>query len=52
MSNHIANSMNCEPEIRSRATRTIVGVVISFPKEAQHRHGRAFADQAYARSGT
>ena len=31
MSNHIAKSVNWLPEIRSRATRTIVGVVISFP---------------------
>ena len=31
MSNHIAKSVNWLPEIRSSATRTIVGVVISFP---------------------
>jgi len=30
-SNHIAKSVNWLPEIRSSATRTIVGVVISFP---------------------
>ena len=31
MSNHIAKSVNCEPEMRSSATRTIVGVVIALP---------------------
>ena len=31
MSNHIAKSVNWLPEISSSATRTIVGVVISFP---------------------
>ena len=31
MSNHIANSVNCEPEIRSSATSTIVAGVIGLP---------------------
>ncbi len=31
MSNHIAKRVNWLPEIRSSATRTIVGVVIAFP---------------------
>jgi len=31
MSNHISKSVNWLPEIRSSATSTIVGVVISFP---------------------
>ena len=52
-SNHIANSVNCVPEIRSSATSTIVAVVISLSKkirehgdeeaegEAEHGHQRA-----------
>ncbi len=31
MSNHMANSVICKPAMKSTATRTIVGVVISFP---------------------
>ncbi len=31
MSNHIANSVICRPAMKSTATKTIVGVVISFP---------------------
>ena len=37
MSNHIAKSVNWLPEIRSSATRTIVGVVIALPDEPQHQ---------------
>ena len=32
-SNHMANSVNCVPETRSSATRTIVAVVISLPQK-------------------
>ncbi len=32
MSNHIANSVNCDPEMRSRATRTIVAAGMSLPR--------------------
>ena len=31
-SNHIANSVNCVPETSRSATRTMVGVVMSFPQ--------------------
>src|SRR5206468_5183503 len=31
MSNHIAKSVNCEPEIRSSATRTTVPTLTSLP---------------------
>jgi hypothetical protein len=32
MSNHIANSVNCEPKIRSSATSTPVAAVMSWPR--------------------
>ena len=32
MSNHIANSVNCEPKIRSSATSTPVAAVMSLPR--------------------
>ena len=36
MSNHIANSVNCEPKIRSSATSTPVAAVMSLPEDPQH----------------
>ena len=36
MSNHIANSMNCEPEISSSATSTTVPTLIALPLMPQH----------------